>query len=120
MNVTQLESSLIRILAIIALTAAVVAAIIITYNSGIIGGSGSSSSSEQGEQAAGQAEQSPGAGAGEDTAGAAQTGKTYVVQDGDSFYSIARKFNTSISDIQKLNPNVDPQNLTSGTRLNVP
>ncbi|MEK7817493.1 MAG: LysM domain-containing protein [Actinomycetota bacterium] len=118
MNVTQLESSLIRILAIIALTAAVVAAIIITYNSGIIGGSGSSSSSEQGEQAAGQAEQSPGAG--EDTAGAAQTGKTYVVQDGDSFYSIARKFNTSISDIQKLNQNVDPQNLTSGTRLNVP
>lgn len=119
MNGTQLESSLIRILAVIALTAAVVAAVIITYNSGVLNRSGGGSGAVQGGQAAGQLDESAGDG-GESSTGPVPSGKTYVVQDGDSFYSIARKFNTSISEIQKLNPNVDPQNLTSGTRLNVP
>ena len=115
-----MESSLIRVLAVIALTAAVVAGVIITYNSGVLGGSNNGNVSVQDGQAGGQEEQPAGAGAGEGPGGTVQSGKTYVVQDGDSFYSIARKFNTSISEIQKLNPNVDPQNLTSGTRLNVP
>lgn len=106
-------------MAVIALTVAVVAAVIITYNSGVLSRSGGGTAAVQEGQAAGQADQPEGAG-GENSTGPAPSGKTYVVQDGDSFYSIARKFNTSISEIQKLNPNVDPQNLTSGTRLNVP
>lgn len=120
MNETQLELSLIRILAVIALTAAFAAAVIITYSSGVLSGSGSVSAPGQGGQAAGQIDQSSGAAMSDSSAEPSPAGKTYVVQDGDSFFSIARKFNTSISEIQKLNPNIDPQNLTAGTRLNVP
>lgn len=104
-------------MAVLALTVAFMVAIIITYNSGIFGGGARnlSGSGQALEPATTSPESSP-----DSEASGAASGKTYVVQDGDSFYSIARKFNTSISEIQKLNPNVDPQNLTSGTRLTMP
>ena len=56
-----------------------------------------------------------------DQSGATTTAsKTYVVQSGDTFFSIANKFNTTIATIQKLNPGVDPQHLSAGVKLKVP
>lgn len=119
-NETHLEASILRILAIIALAAAFMVAVLITYNSGVIGGSGSGSVAGDEKPAGEPAGESSATPSGNEPSEPSASGKTYVVQDGDSFYSIARKFNTSISEIQKLNPNVDPQNLTTGTKLNVP
>ena len=47
-----------------------------------------------------------------------RTSKTvYVVQTGDTLGGIAAKTGVSIETLQELNPNVDPQALTSGQRL---
>ena len=45
---------------------------------------------------------------------------TYVVQDGDTFYSIAQKYNTTVATIKELNPGVNPQQLHAGLKLAVP
>lgn len=44
----------------------------------------------------------------------------YVVQKGDTFYSIAKKFNTTTKTLQKLNPNVNPVFLLVGQTICVP
>jgi LysM repeat protein len=44
---------------------------------------------------------------------------TYVVQKGDTLYSIARKYNVSVNDIKNLN-NLTSNNLSIGTILKVP
>lgn len=44
---------------------------------------------------------------------------TYVVKKGDTLYSIAKKYNTSVSDIKTLN-NIDGDNLSIGLKLVVP
>ena len=44
---------------------------------------------------------------------------TYIVQKGDNLYSIARKFNTSVSTIQNLN-NLTSTNLSLGQQLKIP
>lgn len=41
----------------------------------------------------------------------------YVVQNGDTLTSIARKTGVSVQRLQQLNPDVDPQILVSGERL---
>lgn len=41
----------------------------------------------------------------------------YVVQNGDTLTSIARKKGVSVSRLQRLNPDVDPQILVSGQKL---
>jgi LysM repeat protein len=41
----------------------------------------------------------------------------YVVQNGDTLTSIARETGVSVSRIQELNPDVDPQILISGEKL---
>lgn len=41
----------------------------------------------------------------------------YVVQNGDTLTSIARKTGVSVERLQRLNPDVDPQILVSGERL---
>jgi LysM repeat protein len=41
----------------------------------------------------------------------------YVVQSGDTLGGIAEKTGVSVETLQELNPNVDPQALTSGQRL---
>jgi len=66
-------------------------------------------------------------GSGSGTPGAVQTGKAagkggkppqaYVVQNGDTLTSIARKTGVSVARIQALNPGVDPQILVSGEKL---
>lgn len=113
----QIESTILKALAILALVVALLTMGIITANTGVIsGGGGSAESSEAGDTAiASSSDESASAEATPTTAT-----RTHVVQDGDSFYSIARKYDTSISEIQKLNPNIDPQHLTAGIRLAIP
>ena len=46
--------------------------------------------------------------------------KKYVVQSGDSWSSIAARFNTSIDDLQALNPELSSTTLVVGVRIVVP
>ncbi|HZK15406.1 MAG TPA: LysM domain-containing protein [Solirubrobacterales bacterium] len=43
--------------------------------------------------------------------------KSYVVQNGDTLTSIARKTGVPVARIERLNPGVDPQILVSGEKL---
>ncbi len=115
------EAKVLHALAVIGLAAALLTVGVLAKNAGVLGGGEATiittaplSGSGGGAAAAGPSGQSL------QTGTATTAGNTYVVQDGDTFYSIARKFNTTISDIQKLNPNIDPQNLTTGVKLIVP
>lgn len=47
----------------------------------------------------------------------APTPKSYVVQNGDTLTSIARKTGVPVARILRLNPGVDPQILISGEKL---
>ena len=47
-------------------------------------------------------------------------GRTYTVQPGDSIYSIARRFNTSVADILQLNPGLNPDRLFVGQQIRIP
>jgi len=78
----------------------VIVVVAISLGDGSDGGSGGSSSAGQ---AAG--------------AKSGNTPKSYVVQNGDTLTSIARKTGVSVSRIQALNPGVDPQILISGEKL---
>jgi LysM repeat protein len=49
--------------------------------------------------------------------GEVRTPKSYVVQNGDTLTSIARKTGVSVAAILRLNPGVDPQILISGEKL---
>src|SRR5665811_1827808 len=106
-------------MAVLALAGAFLFVASITVNSGILdgGSSGSSGSVEVlDSSAAAIPEESPAEQTDAPTADvpAADTPpagtRSRVVADGDSFYSIARKYDVTISEIQQLNPNVDPQN----------
>ncbi len=44
----------------------------------------------------------------------------YTIQAGDTFFLLARRFGTTIEDIQALNPNADPMNLQIGSRICIP
>ncbi len=48
------------------------------------------------------------------------SGPVYVVQSGDTFYSIALKFGVTVDDIVNANPQVDPNMLSIGTEIIVP
>ena len=43
----------------------------------------------------------------------------YRIQTGDTFSSVALKFNTTVEQLQALNPGVDPHVLTVGQRIRV-
>jgi spore germination protein YaaH len=43
----------------------------------------------------------------------------YRIQSGDTFSSVALKFNTTVEELQALNPGVDPHVLTVGQRVRV-
>jgi LysM repeat protein len=43
--------------------------------------------------------------------------RSYVVRPGDNLSSIAQRARVSLTTLQKLNPNVDPQALHAGQRL---
>lgn len=44
----------------------------------------------------------------------------YIIKPGDNFYKIAKNLGCTKDDIQKLNPNVDPQKLQVGKKIIVP
>lgn len=46
-------------------------------------------------------------------------GKIYTIQSGDNFWDIAKKFNTTTSEIQKLNPGVNSGDLKVGQKIRV-
>ena len=56
---------------------------------------------------------------GGDTTSDTQLGDTYIVQRGDSLWSIARKYDTTVSELQKLN-NLTTTTLQIGQVLTVP
>lgn len=45
--------------------------------------------------------------------------KTYVVESGDSLSTIAEKFDTSVEELEKLNPDVDSTTLIEGQELKI-
>lgn len=49
-----------------------------------------------------------------------RTAQSYVIQAGDSFYQIARRFNVSLEELQAANPGVDPQRLRIGQTIVIP
>lgn len=48
------------------------------------------------------------------------TGGTYIVQAGDTLYSIAVKFNTTVQALQQANNLADPNALVAGQKLKIP
>lgn len=42
---------------------------------------------------------------------------THVIRRGDSLYQLAKRYNTTVSDIMELNPGLNPYNLVIGTSL---
>ncbi|HKG37250.1 MAG TPA: LysM domain-containing protein [Solirubrobacterales bacterium] len=52
-----------------------------------------------------------------DDNGNGQKAAAYVVQSGDTLTGIAAKTGVSVSELQELNPGIDPQILVSGQRL---
>lgn len=47
-------------------------------------------------------------------------GFIWVVERGDTFYSIAQATNTTVEAIAQANPNINPNNIPLGTRLCIP
>ncbi|MEJ6951910.1 LysM peptidoglycan-binding domain-containing protein [Natronospora cellulosivora (SeqCode)] len=44
----------------------------------------------------------------------------YTIRSGDTLYEIARRYNTSVDAILRINPNIDPRNLQVGSVICVP
>lgn len=122
-----------RALGASALVLAFFVTIMITIDSGIIGGDDpfppaitAATETVPEEPAAGEAvpatvEPTPEAPAADEaTAPITLETQTYVIEGGDSFFNIATQFNTTIDELQRLNPSVNPQNLSPGTELVVP
>ncbi len=45
---------------------------------------------------------------------------SYIIRPGDTFFILAQRFNTTVEAIQRLNPNVNPNNLQIGQRICIP
>ncbi len=99
------SSATARALATIALIAAF--AVLVAVVGGSLGGD---SSDPDGRRPAGQVTRKSGDGKREAVA-------AYVVQNGDTLTSIARKTGVPLRQIEELNPGVDPQILVSGEKL---
>ena len=46
--------------------------------------------------------------------------RTYIIKSGDTLYSLANKYNTTINRIIAANPNINPNNLAIGQRIIIP
>lgn len=57
---------------------------------------------------------------GQKTFPACPEGNYYFIQPGDTFYSIARRFNVSLDDLLEANPGVDPGSLAVGQIICIP
>ena len=83
--------------------------IIVVSSSGVFGGS-QQSADDTGDRASDRAERR--------RARARRSRRAiYTVKTGDTLGSIARKNDTSIDRVQELNPQLDPQTLTTGQRI---
>jgi teichoic acid transport system ATP-binding protein len=98
--------SSLRYLAPIALVVVFIALIVVVASSG---GGGSKSSRPARRPAAAQSQ--PG------SQPARTTARTYVVKPGDSLLAIAEKTGVPTDQLQRLNPDIDPQVLVPGQRL---
>ncbi|UHA73594.1 3D domain-containing protein [Paenibacillus sp. 481] len=47
-------------------------------------------------------------------------GENYVVQEGETFYAIANKYDLGLEAVLAANPNIDPKNVYSGLKVNLP
>ncbi len=47
-------------------------------------------------------------------------GTIYTIRPGDSYYSLAKRFNTTVNALQAANPNVNPTNLQIGQEICIP
>lgn len=47
-------------------------------------------------------------------------GTVYTIRPGDSYYTLASRFNTTIAALQAANPTVNPQNLQIGQQICIP
>ena len=54
-----------------------------------------------------------------ETTSASSEPKTYTVKPGDTLGMIAERTGVSIAELQELNPDIDPQSLTVGQRINL-
>ena len=99
------SSATARILATIALVAAFI--VLIAVVSGSLGGD---SDDSDGSRPAGQVTRKA-------DDGKRKAVAAYVVQNGDTLTSIARKTGVPLRQIEELNPGVDPQILVSGEKL---
>ncbi|MHB0866973.1 MAG: LysM peptidoglycan-binding domain-containing protein [Thermoleophilia bacterium] len=112
-----------RSLAVVALAAAVLTVGIITINSGMFSRGSRTSTGVDDTIGAAASTTSVASEAAAETPSSGTTpagSRSHVVAAGDSFYTISRDYDTSIAAIQQLNPNLDPSNLTPGTRVAIP
>jgi LysM repeat protein len=96
----DLRQNLLRILALGALIAAVVVVVV------VVSSSLPDSDDQAGQNLGKQEKEENGSG-----------DKFYVVQEGDSLSTIAEKEGVDLETLEQLNPELDPQTLTTGQRV---
>ncbi|MFT3865758.1 MAG: LysM domain-containing protein [Solirubrobacterales bacterium] len=96
-----------RFLALVALIAAIVAVIVVVSNTHLHSNSSKTKTNHAKTEKKKQ----------QKTKKKRTTAKTYEVQSGDTLTSIAQKTGLTVSELQALNPEVDPQTLIAGETL---
>lgn len=46
--------------------------------------------------------------------------REYAIRPGDTFYSLARRYNTTVAELRRLNPGINPEALLVGQRICIP
>jgi LysM repeat protein len=96
-----------RFLALVALVAAIIAVIVVASNTNLHSSDkGGKSTSTHSKQQKKPEKKKP-----------RTKAKTYEVQSGDTLTSIAQKTGMTVSELQALNPEIDPQTLIAGEVL---
>jgi LysM repeat protein len=106
-----------RFLAPLALAAFVVALLVVVTSSRNAGEGESPAPNQATETRPASQEEQPDEAAGEEEAEEEREPRRYTVQPGDTPSSIAEETGVPLEDILRLNPNLDPQTLSPGTRL---
>jgi LysM repeat protein len=95
-----------RILALVAIAAAVVAVVVVAKNTDLHSDSGNKGGAHKSQAHAQKQQKKP-----------RTKAKTYEVQSGDTLISIAHQTGVPVAELQALNPEVDPQILVAGEVL---
>jgi LysM repeat protein len=94
-----------RLLAPLALVAVLIAiGVIITANTDDGGKSEDTTARVQSDKKDGEGAENP---------------RTYVVEEGDTLSGVAAKFDVSVKRLERLNPDIDPQTLSTGQELTI-